>query len=219
MVDETVTLPQPPAEVAESPFILLCNEWIRYTSEAFMARQQQQQQQQTDSKSNPGAAADGTTDGRPVAAGAGEGSSSSSSPSSLSSADVDGVMVALEEMGFMLGGKIVERLTASRSRLQDEKDIVKFICKDLWNYLFHKQADRLQTNRRGGYVIQDNTLRWLRHMPPMPDTAPPHKRPMAPVSVICGIIRGALTHLGLSASVSASVAEPPCCSFSIKIPS
>eukprot|EP00920_Eleutheroschizon_duboscqi_P003597 GHVT01008402.1.p1 GENE.GHVT01008402.1~~GHVT01008402.1.p1 ORF type:complete len:299 (+),score=108.37 GHVT01008402.1:601-1497(+) len=71
----------------------------------------------------------------------------------------------LEEIGFSLGFRAVERLSLRNLRVGDERGLMKFICKDLWLLLFLKQADRLQTNRRGGYVVQDNSNTWLRTLP------------------------------------------------------
>lgn len=35
-------------------------------------------------------------------------------------------------------------------------DIIKFLCKDLWQALFRKQIDNLKTNHRGTFVLTDN---------------------------------------------------------------
>jgi len=42
--------------------------------------------------------------------------------------------------GFRVGRQLVERYTASRPRLGDDLDVIKFICKEFWRELFHKQA-------------------------------------------------------------------------------
>ncbi|KAH0480250.1 MAG: hypothetical protein KVP17_001026 [Porospora cf. gigantea B] len=72
---------------------------------------------------------------------------------------------AMSDLGFMLGCKALERLLAVQPTLElahplEERDIIKFVCKELWEWLFGKQADRLQTNKKGGYVIVDQTFRW-----------------------------------------------------------
>lgn len=41
-----------------------------------------------------------------------------------------------------------------RPRLGDTLEVVKFLCKDLWQAVFRKQVDNLKTNHRGVYVLQ-----------------------------------------------------------------
>ncbi|KAH0479182.1 MAG: uncharacterized protein KVP18_000216 [Porospora cf. gigantea A] len=60
---------------------------------------------------------------------------------------------AMSDLGFMLGCKALERLLAVQPTLElahplEERDIIKFVCKELWEWLFGKQADRLQTNKK-----------------------------------------------------------------------
>ncbi|KAH8741422.1 hypothetical protein FG386_003269 [Cryptosporidium ryanae] len=129
------------------------------------------------------------------------------------------VMSTLEESGFHLGIRLVERLSLFRNRLNDQKEIIKFVCKDLWNYIFLKQADRLKTNRRGGYAILDNNLSWLSNLPNSVDmsTREMQFEPAINVIIVCGIIRGALQHLGLTCSVAAEVSRLPSCTFQIRV--
>ena len=37
-------------------------------------------------------------------------------------------------------------------------DIIKFLCKDLWQAVFRKQIDNLKTNHRGTFVLTDNVF-------------------------------------------------------------
>ncbi|KAH8583818.1 Trafficking particle complex subunit 6B [Cryptosporidium sp. chipmunk genotype I] len=125
-------------------------------------------------------------------------------------------MSTLEESGFYLGIRLVERLSVFRHRVYDQKEIIKFICKDLWNLIFLKQADRLKTNRRGGYAILDNELMWLSKLPSSinANSRKVQFEPAINVIIVCGIIRGALQHLGLTCSVAAEVSKIP--SYRIK---
>lgn len=50
----------------------------------------------------------------------------------------------------------VDRLSLSNTRVWDQRECLKFICKDVWMFLFKKTADRLQTNRR----VSCHTIRW-----------------------------------------------------------
>ncbi|KFG29274.1 transport protein particle (trapp) component, bet3 protein [Toxoplasma gondii TgCatPRC2] len=160
-------------------------------------------------------------------------------------------VAVLEAAGFQIGVRLLERLSLRLStRMWEQRECLKFVCKDLWQVLFQKQADRLQTNRRGGYVIQDHDLPWLRRLRPadakdllagctytgVPATradgrerlegvdaagavAALCQEPLVHVSLLSGIIRGALANMGLSCTVTADAAASPCCSFQIRIPS
>lgn len=71
----------------------------------------------------------------------------------------------LDSVGYQIGIRLLERLSLKfHQRLFEQRECLKFICKDVWFCLFQKQADRLQTNRRGGYVIQDHSLPPLRRL-------------------------------------------------------
>lgn len=147
----------------------------------------------------------------------------------------------LQHSGFRVGSRVAERLTLKCFRMPEQRECVKFVCKDLWHFLFQKQADRLQTNRRGGYVIHDTSLPWLRRVHPFaaPVSSPslPDKgadgaflqhqeeeilraaatQPQLHVAFVCGAIKGALAALGLECTVTAEAPRPPTCSFQIRI--
>lgn len=153
-----------------------------------------------------------------------------------------GALPLLQSSGFRVGSRVAERLTLKCCRMPEQRECVKFVCKDLWHFLFQKQADRLQTNRRGGYVIHDANLPWLRRVHPCAvhavTAAVPGKGPEAlqqqqeeellraaatqpqlHVAFVCGAIRGALAALGLECTVTAEAPKPPSCAFQIRISS
>eukprot|EP00850_Spirogloea_muscicola_P008061 SM000042S15328 [mRNA] locus=s42:363418:364849:- [translate_table: standard] len=144
----------------------------------------------------------------------------------------------IEAIGFQVGQQLAERYTKERPRFADHLDVIKFICKDFWAELFKKQVDNLKTNHRVGhpvlqgvFVLQDNRFRWLTRISPA--GTPPHEGPTTkdggPVSATqaagqylyfpCGLIRGALTSLGVPCAVSAEIATLPACSFTVRIKS
>ncbi|PFH31839.1 transport protein particle (trapp) component, bet3 protein [Besnoitia besnoiti] len=158
-------------------------------------------------------------------------------------------LAVLETAGFQVGVRLLERLSLRlQARVWEQRECLKFICKDLWQILFQKQADRLQTNRRGGYVIQDHSLPWLRRLRPTAASAAASadlhegaeranvesealavkqteaavatltQEPLIHVALVCGIIRGALANMGLTCTVTAEVTASPYCSFQIRIP-
>ncbi|CAN6270768.1 unnamed protein product, partial [Urochloa humidicola] len=137
----------------------------------------------------------------------------------------------IEAIGFQVGHQLSERYTMERPRFSDHLEAIKFICKDFWSELFKKQIDNLKTNHRGTFVLQDNRFRWLTRVSLDPsaestdatdnDSAPLGDTAAQTTSMLlyfpCGLIRGALTNLGISCSVSADMSNLPACSFVVRI--
>eukprot|EP00249_Psilotum_nudum_P007731 c20782_g1_i1 orf=184-741(+) len=139
----------------------------------------------------------------------------------------------IEAIGFQVGLQLAERYTKERPRFGDHLEVIKFICKDFWAEIFKKQIDNLKTNHRGVFVLQDNRFRWLTRISldaPLGSTNEgPIEASVANNAVRaaqaagqylyfpCGLIRGALTSLGVPCAVSAEVASLPACSFVVRI--
>lgn len=136
----------------------------------------------------------------------------------------------IEAIGYQVGLQLAERYTKDRPRFADHLEVIKFICKDFWAEVFKKQIDNLKTNHRGVFVLQDNRFRWLTHIsidPPVPgaagDNSPTANAARAAQAAgqylyfPCGLIRGALTNLGVACAVSAEVTTLPACSFVVRI--
>lgn len=134
----------------------------------------------------------------------------------------------IEAIGYQVGHQLSERYTMERPRFSDHLEAIKFICKDFWSEIFKKQIDNLKTNHRGTFVLQDNRFRWLSHisLDPSPDgsdtSASLAESKVAQAASMhlyfpCGIIRGALTNLGIPCAVSADISSLPACSFVVRI--
>eukprot|EP01056_Protomagalhaensia_sp_Gyna25_P001835 Protomagalhaensia_sp_Gyna_25__1834@NODE_1970_length_1373_cov_106_994003_g1623_i0_p1_GENE_NODE_1970_length_1373_cov_106_994003_g1623_i0NODE_1970_length_1373_cov_106_994003_g1623_i0_p1_ORF_typecomplete_len212_score30_08TRAPP/PF04051_16/3_3e28_NODE_1970_length_1373_cov_106_994003_g1623_i07381289 len=146
----------------------------------------------------------------------------------------------LEVTGFFLATKIVDKLTMDKARLTQQRDLLKFVCREVWGFFFGKQADRLQTNKRGGYIIFDGESPWLRGCPLFETVADDNEvsetfssvllqevasgktsrfksSADAQAALICGIIRGALSVLGFECSVTQDLKQFPGCSFHVTI--
>ncbi|XVF30854.1 hypothetical protein REPUB_Repub16aG0093700 [Reevesia pubescens] len=134
----------------------------------------------------------------------------------------------IEAIGYQVGHQLSERYTMERPRFSDHLEAIKFICKDFWSELFKKQIDNLKTNHRGTFVLQDNRFRWLTRM--SIDQSPENGASEAPSIMAdnkavqsmhlyfpCGILRGALSNLGIPCAVSADISNLPACSFVIRI--
>ncbi|KPV73674.1 uncharacterized protein RHOBADRAFT_38274 [Rhodotorula graminis WP1] len=98
-------------------------------------------------------------------------------------------------------------------------EVVKFVCKDVWTALYDKQVDNLRTNHRGVYVLLDQSLRSLRALS-APEGKDEERETARWVKAVLafpsGIIRGALSNLGVHATVTGESAGLPQASFQIK---
>ena len=136
----------------------------------------------------------------------------------------------MERMGYSVGFRLCERLSQNRIFSAGGKDpssiaaaaqleAVKFLCKEVWMEVFRKQIDKLQTNHRGVFVLKDMKLRWLEGLPVNRENS--RITAIQMLAFPCGIIRGALANLGISAVVScdflADGQNMAACSFNVKI--
>ena len=116
----------------------------------------------------------------------------------------------LEQAGYSVGRRFAERLALQRERARPHEvmDVIKWVCRDFWIELYQKQIDKLQTNNRGVFVLQDFNFRWQRFVsaPAGEDT-----KHMALKYLVfpCGLIRGALAACDVDAHVSADLSAPP----------
>ncbi|XP_058216545.1 uncharacterized protein LOC131327415 isoform X1 [Rhododendron vialii] len=133
----------------------------------------------------------------------------------------------IEAIGYQVGHQLSERYTMERPRFSDHLEAIKFICKDFWSELFKKQIDNLKTNHKGTFVLQDNKFRWLSRISIAPSSAnsgsiqdpsamAESKEAQATGMYLyfpCGIIRGALSNLGIPCAVSADISNLPAWNF------
>ncbi|GJV78771.1 trafficking protein particle complex subunit 6B-like protein [Tanacetum coccineum] len=125
----------------------------------------------------------------------------------------------IEAIGYHVGHQLSERYTMERPRFSDHLEAIKFICKDFWSELFKKQIDNLKTNHRGTFVLQDDKFAWLSRMSvaPSAETSGSAQEPGNKAAEVtgmhlyfpCGIIRGALSNLGIPCAVSADISNLP----------
>ena len=99
-------------------------------------------------------------------------------------------------MGYEVGYRLIELWSLNHERFSSSLDCVKFLCKEIWIKIFNKQMDKLQTNHRGVYVLQDFSFRWLHQFSG-------HEKETKSKALLylifpCGLIRGILSNLGVS---------------------
>jgi hypothetical protein len=54
----------------------------------------------------------------------------------------------IERVGYQAGLRLADRLIIGHRLFTDQLDIFKYICKEYWTALFHKQIDNLKTNHK-----------------------------------------------------------------------
>ncbi|BFF92442.1 GL13756 [Drosophila persimilis] len=123
-------------------------------------------------------------------------------------------LATLEYIGFTTGYRLIERLTREVARFKDELETMKFICTDFWTLIYKKQVDNLRTNNHGMYVVQDKAFRFLTRI--SPGTKQLEHAPKF-VAFTCGLVRGALSNLGINSTVTAEVQSIPACKFHIEV--
>ncbi|KAI4745912.1 transport protein particle component [Aureobasidium sp. EXF-12298] len=133
----------------------------------------------------------------------------------------ESILYRLDSLGYRVGLGLVEKLSQNSARPTTALDMIKFVCKDLWQVVFRKQIDNLKTNHRGTFVLTDNKFLALGRMSVDrgrgPRGAEEALRKAQPFLYFpCGIIRGALAGFGLSVSVHAETSELPQAIFQIR---
>ncbi|GKC35966.1 trafficking protein particle complex subunit 6B [Tanacetum coccineum] len=125
--------------------------------------------------------------------------------------------------GKFMCSMILVRYTTDRPWFSDQPKAINFICKEFWYELFTKQIDNLKTNHRGTFVLQDNKFRWLSRLSRDPsveltgeaqDPSAMSENKATPTTRMhlyfpCGLIRGALSTLGIPCAVSAYISNLP----------
>lgn len=105
------------------------------------------------------------------------------------------------------------RLTLARPPLASHLDLIKFICKDLFLYVYGKQIDNLRTNHRGIFVLQSHSF------PPLSTLSGCSASPSNAASEAAkahlifhqALVQGALARLGMPCTVTAESAHLPQC--------
>ena len=108
------------------------------------------------------------------------------------------------------------RLLRDRERAAEPLDAVKWLCREFWGDVFRKPVDRLQTNNRGVFVLQDHAFRWAKFVsggPGQDSRALALKYLLVP----CGLLRGALAAWGLEAAVNVDVSQLPKGVFHVRL--
>ncbi|KAH3665651.1 hypothetical protein OGAPHI_003839 [Ogataea philodendri] len=145
----------------------------------------------------------------------------------LSSSKFQGLnnLYRIEKYGYEIGYKITDCLIYKKSveegvniQLVDVLEVMKFICRDVWRMFYLKQMDNLRTNHIGTFVLIDNHFRPLLNVSSANGDADTLAKIQPYLQLPCGLIRGILASLGISALVKAEVIENslPAVSFNVQ---
>ncbi|CAJ0581884.1 unnamed protein product, partial [Mesorhabditis spiculigera] len=120
----------------------------------------------------------------------------------------------LESMGVRVGYLLAEKICKDLPRITTELEIMKFVCKEFWINVFGRQVDNLRTNHQGTYVVQDNRFPFISSFA---EGAQYTQDALVYLVMPCGIIRGALSALGIQALVTHSTELLPTVKFHIHL--
>ncbi|KAG7835150.1 hypothetical protein KL943_002465 [Ogataea angusta] len=131
----------------------------------------------------------------------------------------------VEKYGYEIGYQITDCIIYKKSvqegvniQLLEVLEVMKFICRDVWRMFYLKQMDNLRTNHIGTFVLVDNNFRPLINVSSAQGDADTVRKVQPYLQLPCGLIRGILASLGISAVVKADVIENrlPAVSFNVQ---
>ncbi len=117
----------------------------------------------------------------------------------------------IEELGSHLGERIANHLlnnfTASSNTKMELEDIMKFLGRDVWLYLFGKQISKLQTNRKGVFLIDCDDIKFHHNLIMEKNK---HDEMLDYIlSCVGGIVKGVLGAFNIECSVSPNFKAQP----------
>lgn len=205
--------------VAESCFVFLHMEMVQQVLRTHAEEREQRGRATSTAEADArgSSSGDGGSDESSAGAGAGAGGGGDSETATVGGA-LETPQAKLERLGFGVGQRLIELYTRDRMRFTDTLEIIKFVCKELWTEVYKKQIDNLRTNHRGVYVLHDSKFRWLTRISGAADNKAEAQKSAALHAMFpCGLIRGALSNLGITASIVADTSSLPSCTFTIKV--
>ncbi|SOV74727.1 trafficking protein particle complex subunit 6A, putative [Plasmodium sp. gorilla clade G3] len=123
----------------------------------------------------------------------------------------------LKDIGKCIGMKLIERMLIYKNEFYDVKDILKLISKDIWYILFNKNSDKIQTQKKGVYIINESDIGfYLQHLLIDNETNQKNNFIHYFLILIIGIIKGILKRFKIKAYVTYELNYPQC-SFQINI--
>lgn len=112
--------------------------------------------------------------------------------------------VELEEIGYHMGERISNHLlNLSNNRVKEITDILIFLGKEVWTFVFSKKIFKLQTNKKGTYLIDIEDFRFLNGLFTEKTISTANQETIELILYsICGIIKGTLSVFNLDCIVT-----------------
>ncbi len=125
----------------------------------------------------------------------------------------------IDEIGSHLGERITNHLLNKNNLSSNTKmevdEIMKFLGRDVWLFLFGKQITKLQTNRKGTFLIDCDELKF--HHCLISDKSGPTDNLEHILSFICGIIKGVLGTFNHESNVNATFKLQPIINYLLNV--
>ena len=115
-------------------------------------------------------------------------------------------LLQIDELGCHLGERITNHLLNKNNMSTNTKmevdEILKFLGRDVWLFIFNKQITKLQTNRKGTFLIDCDELKF--HHSLITEKNGPTDILEHTLCLISGIIKGVLNTFNYESNVNAT---------------
>lgn len=122
----------------------------------------------------------------------------------------------VELEGFRVGEALAPLYTRDMPYMPQSLDVIRYVCKDLWISLFHKQMDGLKTNHRGTFVLIDNNFEMCQRMSTNLGRQRTAELAAPFLWFPAGLIRGFLSGMGINATVAFETDQLPSVTFNVE---
>lgn len=126
---------------------------------------------------------------------------------------------ALKEMGQSVGERIINFIVKEHVWTKENNSLMRFICKELWMYLFGRYIGRLQANNKGVYIMYDYKFHWFQglDMSESIDKEAIERYCNLALSWVCGVLKGVFKGIGKESNIEAAIEENNSCKFTITL--
>lgn len=123
----------------------------------------------------------------------------------------------MKEMGMSVGERITSFIVKEHVWVKENNSFMRFICKELWMYLFGRYIGRLQANTKGVYIMYDYKFHWFQGLD-MKDSVDHdciEKYCNLSLSWVCGVLKGVLKAMGKEYISVEACLDDSACKFTI----
>lgn len=123
----------------------------------------------------------------------------------------------IKEMGQSVGERIINFIVKEHVWNKESNSLMRFVCKELWMYLFGRYIGRLQSNGKGVYMMYDYKFHWFQSLDLSEsiDKEAIERYCALALSWVCGVLKGVFKGMGKDSAVEAAVEGNSSCKFTI----